>query len=943
VQNPPCGVNWARMRQLARALGMAVLITATVRGQTPVQDPQPPATTFRTAIDLVPVDVNIIDNSGRPVTGLTAKDFMLTVDGKPRRISSAEYMSTVSDLKPVAPIPTNVSSNTAGSGGRMIMLVVDQANIAPGRGRSALDAAARFVGKLSPADRIGLVAIPGTGPHLDFTSNHAVVQALLPGLAGQAESFHTTFRIGISEAFAAQQGDRFTTNEMLQRECGSQRTADEIDACTRQVLADANGIYSVVRERSLSSLVSLKHLIERLSATPSPKTLVFISEGLVLERQLSDISWLGPAAARGQVTIYVMQLDTPLNDASSRREAATPSRDRTLAQEGLGVLAGLTRGSVFNVVSNGDNAFARLALETSGYYLLSFEPDAGDRDGKAHKIKIGVPGRQDIDIRARSEFSVDAAPAATTEDSTLAETLKAPLLATDIGLKLTTYTLRDPASDKLRILLAADIDRSINADSRLALAFMLVDDKGRLVATQIDRDVKTPINPDTKVQTYSGFALSDATGAHTLKIAVVDDRGRRGSVEHTFRASLTSAGQVRATDLLIAEKRPAADGVVPIVGGEITSGVVNNYIELYSDAPEVLQNATVMFEVAQDEQARALDGAAGRLQPPPPDAPPNRRALEGSVPVGLLPPGNYVARAVISIDGRKAGQVARPFRVGRTVTARNTPPAPATKPGSLRTAPIPFASRTERFDRGSVLTPQVVGFFLDRMNFGARGEPNAGPVIEHARAGRFDEAVQALSARTATVPSVFLRGLALYSKGDLEGAAGKFRETLQLDPEFFPAAFYLGSCYAAGNRDQQAVGAWQMSLVTESDAPFIFTLLGDALLRLKDINHALEILNEASAVWPDNEEVQVRLAATLAMAGRRAEALQILEPYLEKHPEDAERHYLGLRTIYEARADKKPIRSAEEDRALFTRWAKAYAAAKGPQQAIVDQWAKAMR
>ncbi len=933
------------MKQLAWALGLAVVITATVRGQNPTQDPQPPAATFRTSIDLVPVDVNIIDNGGRPVTGLTAKDFMLTVDGKPRRISSAEYVSAVRDSKPLAPVPPNVSSNASGAAGRMIMLVVDQGNIAPGRGRSALDAAARFISKLSPADRVGLMAIPGTGPHLDFTSNHAVVQAMLPGLAGQAESFHTMFRIGISEAFAAQQGDRIVINELLERECGGAQSADERDQCMRQILADANGIYSLISDRSRNSMLALRYLIDRLSATPSPKTIVFISEGLVLERQLADVSWLGPAAARGQVTINVMQLDTPLNEASSRREAPSPGRDRTLAQEGLGVLAGLTRGFVFPVVSSADNAFARLALETSGYYLVSFEPEAGDRDGKAHKIKIGVPGRKDVDIRARSEFSMDRAPAATSEDDVLAETIKTPMLATEIGLKLTTYTLRDPASDKLRILLAADIDRSINADSRLAFAYMLADEKGRLVATQIDRDVKTPINPDTKVQTYSGFALSDGTGAHTLKVAVVDDRGRRGSVEHTFRPSLTSAGQVRATDLLIAEKRPAADGVIPIVGSEITSGLVNNYIELYSDAPEVLQNATVMFEVAQDEQARALDGAAGRVQAPTPDAPPNRRALEGSVPVALLPPGNYVARAVISIDGRKAGQVARPFRVGRAAASRTTTAAPGTKPGSLRTGPgpIPFASRTERFDRGSVLTPQVVGFFMDRMNFGARGEPNAGPAIELARAGRFDEAVKALSTRTATVPSVFLSGLALYSKGELEGAAGKFRETLQLDSEFFPAAFYLGSCYAAGNRDQQAVGAWQMSLVTESDAPFIFTLLGDALLRLKDVNHALEILNEASSVWPDNEDVQVRLAAALAMAGQRAEALKILEPYLEKHPEDAERHFLGLRTIYEARADKKPIRSADEDRALFTRWAKAYAAAKGPQQPLVDQWAKAMR
>ena len=73
-------------------------------------------------------------------------------------------------------------------------------------------------------------------------------------------------------------------------------------------------------------------------------------------------------------------------------------------------------------------------------------------------------------------------------------------------------------------------------------------------------------------------------------------------------------------------------------------------------------------------------------------------------------------------------------------------------------------------------------------------------------------------------------------EGRSEGRRGQFRETLRLDSEFFPAAFYLGSCYAAGGRDHEAAGAWQTSLVTESDAPFIYTLLGDALLRLREID-----------------------------------------------------------------------------------------------------------
>ncbi len=75
--------------------------------------------------------------------------------------------------------------------------------------------------------------------------------------------------------------------------------------------------------------------------------------------------------------------------------------------------------------------------------------------------------------------------------------------------------------------------------------------------------------------------------------------------------------------------------------------MVNSYIEVYSDESDLLKNTTVMFEVAQDDKARALDGAAGRVQPGTADSP-NRRALEGSIPVSVLPPGDYTVRAVIT-------------------------------------------------------------------------------------------------------------------------------------------------------------------------------------------------------------------------------------------------------------------------------------------------------
>jgi hypothetical protein len=120
-----------------------------------------------------------------------------------------------------------------------------------------------------------------------------------------------------------------------------------------------------------------------------------------------------------------------------------------------------------------------------------------------------------------------------------------------------------------------------------------------------------------------------------------------------------------------------------------------------------------------------------------------------------------------------------------------------------------------------------------------------------------------------------------------------------------------------------------LSLVTESEAPFIFTLLGDALLRMREVQPAIE-------------EVQVRLGTAYALSGKRAEAMEKLVPFIDKHPEDHERTFVALRTLYQAKAEGKPVRSADDDRALFTKLAAAYSAVKGPQLALVENWLRAM-
>jgi predicted TPR repeat methyltransferase len=508
------------------------------------------------------------------------------------------------------------------------------------------------------------------------------------------------------------------------------------------------------------------------------------------------------------------------------------------------------------------------------------------------------------------------------------------LLATELGVKVTTYTLREPEGQKLKVVLAAEVDRSQNPKEKVALAYLVTNARGNLMTSEVEPEVQTPLGPN-RTQTYFA-AISADPGVYSLKLAVVDESGKRGSVEHTFRAQLSAAGQLRMTDLLLAEIGAGSSSLTPAVSADFTGNLLQTYLELYSEAPEPLRAATAVVEVAESEEGPPLDSATARFQA---DSGPGRRIAEASVPIALLPPGTYVARAVVSAGGRKVGQVTRPFRVTRT-GAITTPGASTSRaPGTA--APIAFVSPIDKFERSSVLTPAVVGFFLDRMNVGNRIGTAPAPALDAARAGQFDRAAE-LMKPAAPLASVFVTGLALLQKGDLEAAAGKFREALRLDSEFFPAAFYLGTCYAAGGRDREAAGAWQTSLITQSDAPFIYTLLGDAFLRLKDNDQAVDILVEASHLWPESDDVKMRLGTAQAAAGKAADAILTLDAYLAKHPDDHATLLLAMRTIYDARSAGKGVGTAVEDRERFNRYAAAYAVAKGPEQALVEKWKRAI-
>src|SRR4051794_33973212 len=181
------------------AIAAAVMTAATAMAFA-AQPPQRP--TFKAGVDLVPVDVSVVDRTGKPIADLGAADFSVSVDGRARKVVSAQFVAVPPATAAATGATAFYSSNEGLAGGRLIVLAIDAGNIRSAGVRGTLDAASRFVGTLNPADRIALFTLPGGGPQVDFTSNHALVQAALPKVVGQLPASGGSRTLGISEAIA---------------------------------------------------------------------------------------------------------------------------------------------------------------------------------------------------------------------------------------------------------------------------------------------------------------------------------------------------------------------------------------------------------------------------------------------------------------------------------------------------------------------------------------------------------------------------------------------------------------------------------------------------------------------------------------------------------------------------------------------------------------------
>ncbi len=882
--------------RLTLAAALALPVVATVGAQQPGQP------VFRSSVELTSIDIGVVDGKGEVVTDLKPEEFSVRVDGSMRRVVSAEWIGLETKEQPAQPpAPTGYTGNENATGGRLIMLVVDEPNIRFGGTLGIRSAVNAFIDHLRPSDRAAIIGIGPGAPTTPFTADRERLKRAVARLTGlhQSNPF-SEFNITLSEALQIQRGMPGVLEEIVVREC-SGMAGPAFDACQIEVQREAQERAMNGTNDGLQTINVLRALLNALKTIDGPKTMLLVSEGFIAEDQRQAIIELGAAAAASRTSIYAMKLDDQLFASVADGRGGIPSMDDRYARaEGLELLTSASRGALFNVMGTGAAVFQRVESELSGYYLLGVESSPADRDGKTHSVRIEVT-RKGLTVRARRALvnPVDSGKPKSAREMVTAA-VNTPLPISALPLRVATFSLQGPEVGKVQLLIHADIGTDYSSPRNATVGYAIIDSEGRMVDSQLGEARLPPVmNGVPGALQFTGGA-SVPPGDYTLKLAV-NEGDRIGTVEHEFKAGVTTAGTLKVSDLMAGGPLNGAEDLIqPTVGYSVLFGTVQGYVEAYGDGAQELK---AKFELAASEDAEPLVSQDVVMRP----AGGGQRAIfTRTMPVRQLPPGKYVLRAVLTGPRGPVRTQSRTFEVAAPAVLMTSAEGGAALSTADVFLPVTDTLFQRPFNKSDVTRDDTLKAFRERV---------------------------AVPARQA-----FDAGVAAIQASDYGTAETSFKSALATDAENTSVLAYLASVFASAGRDDQATGAWQTSLVDGSDLPQIYEWLGDALIRQRRLAEARAILEEAITKWPTDLRFVKPMSIVYATFGQGQDAVRLLQRHLDAHPDDVDSLQLGVEWIYHLKLARATARAPADDVKLARSWADAYAKTKGLQQALVKQW-----
>jgi VWFA-related protein len=390
---------------------------------------------FRASVDLIAVDAQIVDSRGDPVLSFGPADFEVTLNGRRRRVLSADVVEFGDhDGRTVQGEAASARARTRE--GRIFIVAVDTSSFEVGAARAPMEAAQAFVASLASNDYVGLYTYPN-GPQVVPSLDRARVRQGLGRVVGERMAFGGLFNLKPSEVvdITAMTGARpgslsaraiVAVGPAISPEIDpvgavQQRECPDDGQCASRIVSEASAMAMHLEAQAARTLGGLSHLLQVVSGLPGRKTVVLITGGVTVSDRpggrpnVGDLSTaMGQVAARSHATLYTIHIDDTFSGAyaaAGRRVGELEGhRDRSMSADWLDRFSAAAGGTRIAVpVGAGAFAFDRVLRETAAMYLLGVEPEDGDRDGRPRELRVRVTGAgsRDATVRHRQWVAVD--------------------------------------------------------------------------------------------------------------------------------------------------------------------------------------------------------------------------------------------------------------------------------------------------------------------------------------------------------------------------------------------------------------------------------------------------------------------------------------------------------------------------------------------------------
>src|ERR1700733_9496960 len=703
--------------------------------QTPAQQAShQPSSVLRSSSDLVRIDVEVTDKSGKAIKNLSANQFTVTDEGKPQAITSFSYFdieaietAAAEDDKPIVVSVDNEGPNSPSADAisdalrdrRLIVLFFDLTSMQTDDLIRAHDAADKFVKQqMTKADVVAIVVFSTRLNVLaQFTNDRTVLAKAIAQLTPDNSANLA------SPLYAAAANGEYD----VQEDTGAAYTPDETEFNvfnTDQKLAAVEGLADV------------------LGGIPGRKAMVEFTGGITQtgEENRTQLRAATDAANRADVSIYSIDsrglLATPPGGDTTTNAATGTSMftgasvfhqtdQREDSRDTLATLSTDTGGKAFFDLGDLSEAFPKIQQDNTGYYLIGYRL-GGDvkRDGRwrAIHVKVNVPGAhiryrdgyyapRDFQHLEKEDRNQQLADAVNSDN---------PVVELPVAVETGMFRLSD---QQTYVPIAAKISASAldwaekhghrQADFDFAVDVRAVP-SGQSVAqlrdtTLVNLDPERFQQINQKNLLYQGGVVL-APGNYRLKfVARENESGKIGTFEQNLIVQATQPGKVTLSSVVLSSQLVPVQKSTEVqtkgqgLHGKTTSSPLdmNGQTIIPSVTRLFTQNQTlyVFFQVyypEKDEKKEAIDGNSLRagliffrnglqinatplLAPSEVDAKKSVASFRISLPLTKLQGGRYTLQTIVIAPGTQHSAFSRTYMalLSPPATPAAVPPEPA--------------------------------------------------------------------------------------------------------------------------------------------------------------------------------------------------------------------------------------------------------------------------